>query len=196
MHYQYISICRGPKSIIQKLVSAGIDPDQYIRFYSLRGYDRINRSKVEDLLVQAAGYTDTTDEQLSRLGSYNRDNVGRRAEFVHRAGDQDFARGTQGAFNVDEEVEYRRIPDQVDVDKYRARYDDDSIAHDSVAKDAMEGGSIKDEPWVNDTTTSRPRDDRAQREEASDYVSEEVYIHAKLLIADGKLYFEALSSLP
>ena len=48
MHYQYISICRGNKSIVQKLKAAGIDPDKYIRFFSLRSYDRINRRKVKE----------------------------------------------------------------------------------------------------------------------------------------------------
>jgi phospholipase D1/2 len=43
MYYQYISIGSGEKSILEKLKKAGINPDDYIRFYSLRSYDRINR---------------------------------------------------------------------------------------------------------------------------------------------------------
>lgn len=181
MHYQYISICRGPNSIVEKLKATGIDPDEYIRFYSLRSYDRINRSKLEELLVKAAGYDNTTQQQLDNVEGHE----GEEAEVVHHAGDPDFARDTDGSFNVDEEVEYGRIPDDDDIRRHREQLEE-GIASDSIAKDAMEGGDIESEPWVNDTKYSQPRDDEAEREEASDYVTEELYIHAKLLIADGK----------
>ncbi|KAG1150556.1 hypothetical protein G6F37_000150 [Rhizopus arrhizus] len=181
MHYQYLSICRGPNSIVERLKATGIDPDEYIRFYSLRNYDRINRSKLEALLVKAAGYSDETEQQLDNVEGHE----GEEAQIVHHAGDPDFSRDTKGAFKVDEEVEYGRVPDEDDVRRYRERFDE-SIAADSIAKDAMEGGDLEDEPWVNDTKTSRPRDEEAEREEAGDYVTEELYIHAKLLIADDK----------
>jgi len=42
MHWQYASICRGGRSIIEKLKHAGIDPDEYISFFSLRTHDRLN----------------------------------------------------------------------------------------------------------------------------------------------------------
>lgn len=184
MHYQYMSICRGPTSIVERLKATGIDPDEYIRFYSLRSFDRINRSKLEALLVKAAGYSDETEQQLDNIEGH----AGEEVEIIHRAGDPDFARDTQGDFDVDEEVEYGRVPDEDDVRRYREKLEEeeDNIASDSIAKDALEGADLEDEPWVNDTKTSRPRDAAAEREEASDYVTEELYIHAKLLIADDK----------
>ncbi|KAI9468470.1 MAG: hypothetical protein EXX96DRAFT_590746 [Benjaminiella poitrasii] len=181
MHYQYISICRGPDSIIEKLKASGINPDDYIRFYSLRSYDRIKRSQLEELLLKAAGYSSATHQQLSNADGEEGD----RAQFVRRAGDPEFVEGTEGSFGVDEEVEYDRIPEQ-----RRSRYyedEDEGIAADSIAKDAMLEGDIESEPWVNDTRNDQPRDEAAEREEASDYVSEELYIHAKLLIADDKV---------
>jgi phospholipase D1/2 len=199
MYYQYISICRGNDSIIEKLKASGIDPDQYIRFYSLRSYDRINRSNLEELLVQAAGYSTSTSQQLHHAGGQEGD----RAEIVHHVGDQDIAHGTKGAFGVRDEVEYGRVVDENDVGHCRARYGeepDEGIATDSIAKDAMLDGDVESEPWVNDTKTHQPRDEEAEKEEASDYVTEELYIHAKLLIADGKkfvtvilIYYAALS---
>lgn len=43
MEFQYHSICRGGHSIIDALKREGIsDPGNYIRFYNLRSYDRIN----------------------------------------------------------------------------------------------------------------------------------------------------------
>ncbi|KAG2235547.1 hypothetical protein INT48_003110 [Thamnidium elegans] len=186
MHYQYISICRGEDSIIEKLKTNGIDPDEYIRFYSLRSYDRINRSKLENLLLQAAGYTSSTEQQIENAGAEEGDRI----QIVRSAGDPDFVEGTEGDFGVEEEVEYGRIADEDDVARYRQQVDEnneDGIASDSIAKNAMLDGDIESEPWVNDTKESRPRDADAEREEVSDYVTEELYIHAKLLIADDKI---------
>ncbi|PKY56906.1 phospholipase D/nuclease [Rhizophagus irregularis] len=42
MHWQYVSICRGGKSVLEKIAEAGIKPEDYISFFALRGYDRIH----------------------------------------------------------------------------------------------------------------------------------------------------------
>ncbi|KAF9176906.1 hypothetical protein BGZ51_009416, partial [Haplosporangium sp. Z 767] len=52
MHFQYISICRGGNSVLERLVANGIDPDQYIGFYGLRSFDRIKHGKF-DAIVEA-----------------------------------------------------------------------------------------------------------------------------------------------
>lgn len=41
MHFQYTSISRGGKSIVEKLREEGIDPFEYIGWYSLRNWDKI-----------------------------------------------------------------------------------------------------------------------------------------------------------
>ena len=46
-HYQYLSICRGGESILDELKEVGINPDDYIQFFALRSYDKINRQAVE-----------------------------------------------------------------------------------------------------------------------------------------------------
>ncbi|CAG8535096.1 34282_t:CDS:10 [Gigaspora margarita] len=45
MHWQYVSICRGGKSVLDKIKQAGIDPENYISFFALRGYDKIKRKE-------------------------------------------------------------------------------------------------------------------------------------------------------
>jgi phospholipase D1/2 len=42
MDYQYKSICRGEHSIFGRIKAAGVDPEQYIFFFNLRSYDRLN----------------------------------------------------------------------------------------------------------------------------------------------------------
>lgn len=44
MEFQYNSINRGGHSIMEVIGEAGFDPTEYIRFYNLRNYDRINVS--------------------------------------------------------------------------------------------------------------------------------------------------------
>jgi len=52
MHFQYVSICRGGNSIMERLEARGINPDQYIGFYGLRSFDRIKHGKF-DAIVEA-----------------------------------------------------------------------------------------------------------------------------------------------
>ncbi|KAF9328374.1 hypothetical protein BG006_008442, partial [Podila minutissima] len=47
MHFQYVSICRGGNSILEQLLSLGIDADQYIGFFGLRSFDRIKHGKFD-----------------------------------------------------------------------------------------------------------------------------------------------------
>ncbi|KAL0085255.1 hypothetical protein J3Q64DRAFT_1746253 [Phycomyces blakesleeanus] len=178
MHFQYISICRGSRSILEKLKAAGIsNPDEYIRFYSLRSYDRINRNKLEEMLARAAGYS-PRDQQLAEAGqSVN----AQRGMFFHKPN------------QPGEEV---RVPSFEEAAALREKYKrdaetvfkvDDCIASDSIAHNAMAGGDVESEPWVTDTAFEATRDEYSEREEAMAYVSEELYIHAKLMIVDDRL---------
>ena len=45
MEFQYNSINRGGHSIMEMIAKEGYDPTEYIRFYNLRNYDRINVSR-------------------------------------------------------------------------------------------------------------------------------------------------------
>ncbi|KAI1315945.1 hypothetical protein EDD11_000195 [Mortierella claussenii] len=52
MHFQYVSICRGGNSVLERLEANGINPDHYIGFYGLRSFDRIKYGKL-DAIVEA-----------------------------------------------------------------------------------------------------------------------------------------------
>ncbi|KAJ8655156.1 hypothetical protein O0I10_009191 [Lichtheimia ornata] len=110
MSYQYMSICRGGKSIMERLQEADIDPADYIGFYSLRSHDVIRRKVVEEALARVDGYTN----------------------------------------DVEDEVEYTR-----------------------VAEEGDEQGGLKN----------------------NDFVSEELYIHAKLMIVDDRLVIMGSANL-
>ncbi|KAK2717720.1 hypothetical protein QYM36_006488, partial [Artemia franciscana] len=49
-HWNYSSICRGPKSLMGKLREANIDPSEYITFYGLRNHSNLNGQLVTELI--------------------------------------------------------------------------------------------------------------------------------------------------
>jgi len=55
MEFQYDSINRGGHSIYEEISKAGFNPMEYIRFYNLRSYDRINASGVMRSAEQDSG---------------------------------------------------------------------------------------------------------------------------------------------
>ena len=72
MQYQYRSICRGESSIFGRLRSNGIDPEDYIQFYSLRQWGRVgaNRALVtEQLYIHAKCMV--VDDRIAIIGSAN-----------------------------------------------------------------------------------------------------------------------------
>ncbi|KAI0533608.1 phospholipase [Xylaria digitata] len=145
MEYQYNSINRGGHSIIECLRQNGIDDwRQYIGFYNLRNYDRINISSTMRQAEERSGvhYDDARRE--------HDDFVGRREDRRHY--DQ-YDRYQSAAHNV---------PDQT---------------LDTVSACYMDGGpDIRSVRWHGD-----------EESEIDAFVSEELYIHSKVLIADDRL---------
>ncbi|KAI8048754.1 uncharacterized protein B0P05DRAFT_500311 [Gilbertella persicaria] len=150
MYYQYISICSGEKSIVEKLKKAGIRAEDYIRFYSLRSYDRINRPMIEEMMARDAGFTPHKD--------------GKPIHEQEVEGTQ--AKTPPAGFVLPEEQE-----------KYRPSMPDPQQAlHHS-----------------NDIHL--PKEQPSDRLELDDYVTEELYVHAKLLIADDRIVIMGSANL-
>lgn len=72
MQCQYRSICRGEQSIFGKLRAAGIDPEEYIQFFSLRQWGKIGPNQVhstEQLYIHAKIII--VDDRVALIGSAN-----------------------------------------------------------------------------------------------------------------------------
>lgn len=72
MQCQYMSISRGPHSIFGRLESAGIHPEDYIQFFSLRKWGKIGPQKnlvTEQLYIHAK--TMVVDDRIAIIGSAN-----------------------------------------------------------------------------------------------------------------------------
>ncbi|KAK0267904.1 hypothetical protein LTR35_015962 [Friedmanniomyces endolithicus] len=157
MEYQYNSINRGGHSILESIAAQGVDPMQYIRFYNLRNYDRLNNSNTMARVEQQSGvayddarrghdqqYGQVTDPQ--KYGQYYAD---------PNSNADAYGRYQQAAQNVS----------------------DGGGRWDSVAECYMLGGEdIRNVPWDGDAQS-----------EFDAFVSEELYIHTKLLIADDRV---------
>lgn len=147
MEFQYRSINndRG-YSIMEKLAKEGVNAMEYIRFYNLRNYDRINASRTMAASEARAGV------------SYQA------AAAVH---DQQVGGGYPPGPGIrgDEYDRYQRAAPS------RPRVGNE---WDTVSQCCMLGGSdLRSVPWDGDAES-----------ELNAFVSEELYVHSKLLIAD------------
>ena len=155
MDFQYKSINRGGHSIMELIAKEGYNPMDYIRFYNLRNYDRINVSRAMKEAEQQSGvkYEDARREHDDYLGAgygtqgeqtgANPSNTGQRYKQYQAAA--------------------RQIPEK---DRWN-----------TVSECYMLGGTdIRNVPWDG------PLDD-----EIDAFVSEELYIHTKVLIADDRV---------
>jgi phospholipase D1/2 len=70
MEFQYDSINRGGHSIYETIAREGINPMDYIRFYNLRNYDRINSSGAMAQVERVSGvsYEDARKQYDSQTG--------------------------------------------------------------------------------------------------------------------------------
>lgn len=149
MEFQNFSINRGGHSIIETLQQNGVkDVGQYIRFYNLRNYDRINVSATMEEAERASGvsYESARREHDDTVGGGFREREG--------AGDRSrYERYQEAASKVQDKT------------------------WDSVAACYMaDGPPLSEIPWHGDP-----------EKEMDAFVSEELYVHSKLLIADDRL---------
>lgn len=154
MEFQYFSINRGGHSILEKLQQAGIsNPGQYISFYNLRNYDRLN---------------------LSATMRRAEDESGVRYDDARREFDDTVESGYDG-YRRDEETHGRLGSQYQRYQEAAARQNDNTW--DTVSAAYMnEGPDLNSIPWEGD-----------EEAEMDAYVSEELYIHSKVLIADDRL---------
>ncbi|KAK4948015.1 hypothetical protein LTR10_013069 [Elasticomyces elasticus] len=153
MEFQYNSINRGGHSIMEKIAQAGYNPMDYIRFYNLRNYDRINTGNAMRQAEQASGvsYEDARKQHGDIVG----------------AGYGTY--GGTGAYQPSQAPQYQQYQTAAQnvTQSSGSRWD-------TVSECYMLGGQdIRTVPW-----------DGPAEAELDAFVSEELYIHTKCLIAD------------
>lgn len=179
MDYQYKSINRGEHSIMGQLIKAGLDPAKYIFVFNLRAYDRINKTPA---LIQQEKESGVSYQELQRAEAEEIMGTG-----IHGYTDE-HQESEAGKHNQISEDEQHRIIDRkrrFEAARRKNDAEDPITSTDSIAEDAMaRGGLVSEEPWEGEV-----------EDEKENFVQEELYIHAKLLIADDKTVICGSSNL-
>jgi phospholipase D1/2 len=151
MEFQYNSINRGGHSIMELIAKEGFNPMEYIRFYNLRNYDRINNGSMVAAaeLQSGVNYEDARrqyDQNTAGPGGYAPSTT--RSAFDTSAPFQKYQQGAQQAQGSHAS----------------------SSRWDSVSECYMLGGEdIRKVPW-----------DGHPDAEIDAFVSEELYVHSKV----------------
>ena len=197
MEFQYDSINRGGHSIYEQIAREGFNPMEYIRFYNLRSYDRINVSgamrEVEDRsgvsYQQASEQRDSEYEQSRDYQAYRPPPTAEYGVYEMDGSSQGQDRPYQGQGGYGNDQQQGR-PYEMDsgyggghrqekpaqqhyqqaAAKIGSRQGLGSGRWDSVSECYMLGGEdIRNVPWEGGAT-----------DEIDAFVSEELYIHSKV----------------
>jgi len=186
MDYQYKSILRGEHSIYGQIQAQGVDPTKYIFFFILRSYDRLNvtptmikqeeesgvkyqdvqRAEAEEIMDSSIhGSRDQDDGADTHMGKKN-------ALHLDNSGDEDKERRTDAKRKFEATAR-------------KSGADREPESTDSIAKNAMHNQpNLVDEKWEG-----------SLKDEAENWIQEELYIHGKLLIVDDKTVICGSSNL-
>ncbi|KAI9739152.1 MAG: hypothetical protein M1834_007365 [Cirrosporium novae-zelandiae] len=171
MDYQYKSINRGENSIKEQIRAQGVNPDDHIFIFNLRSYDRLNKTPA---LKRQEERTGVTYQQLQRAEAEEIMGTG-----IHgtkgEIEDKDAEQGDVSGDEMREELIDRKR--RFEAGREEAEAQGGPQGTDTIAEDAMIGGGlVSEEKW-----------DGEPEEETENFVQEELYVHAKLLIADDKV---------
>jgi phospholipase D1/2 len=196
MDYQYKSICRGGSSIMETISKAGYDPHQYISFFNLRSFDRIpytqqlkdqqTKSGIDSVKADVALGLDLngldsfgegvavtnlgTGDSLDRV-RHKHDNPAPQISPPGKA-------GMGGLFGWDDKSDDKTKQAQLDktLSAFTAAGSKTTVKPSIAEAGMMTGANVSDEQWSGD-----------DQEAVKNFVSEEVYIHTKLMIVDDRV---------
>ncbi|KAI8943099.1 hypothetical protein NX059_001129 [Plenodomus lindquistii] len=187
MEFQYNSINRGGHSIYEEIARAGFNPMDYIRFYNLRSYDRINSSAVMREAEQRSGVSYSQAQEGYDAAHDNARGLGYQAYRPPPTSEYGVYE-MDGSSSVPQQQQYDGGPQSQGNPNDYNRYQQEAAKiggrqglgdgrWDTVSECYMLGGEdIRNVPWEGEAS-----------QEMDAFVSEELYIHSKLLIADDRI---------
>jgi phospholipase D1/2 len=186
MEFQYDSINRGGHSIYETIAKAGFNPMDYIRFYNLRNYDRINVSGAMRAAEERSGISyeqarEGHDAQYEGSRDYQAYRPPQTSEYGYQApaemdaGYGGYQQQQQQQQPVEMDGGYGGRP--TDYQQYQAGAAKIGSHQglgdgrwDSVSECYMDGGEdIRKVPWEG-----------GAMDEIDAFVSEELYVHSKV----------------
>jgi len=181
MGAQWRTINRGGDSIMETIRMAGYNPEDYVKWYHLRAYDRINgpyKSFIQKM-EQKTGITfHQAQVALARkwIGkvdeSWVQDTVAIKAPVETKAGIVE-----EGDASKTVEVKYPETEEEAD--RILAAFEAAATRADDSVSDAVGHHALKDETGLHDEAWLGEED-----EERDCYITELLYIHSKVMIVD------------
>ncbi|KAG7085424.1 hypothetical protein E1B28_002985 [Marasmius oreades] len=183
MAAQYRTMNRGGSSIYEEIRKAGYEPMDYIRFYHLRAYDRINAppSYIQKLEAVSGVSFVQTQVALARVwvNDPNPENSQQTVAIKQpEATTEGMVVGNKTESKIQEipiprsEEEAKDIIRRFEEAAEQVRQDED-VADNVVQHMLMDRTQLADEKWLG-----------TEDEEREAYVSELLYIHSKVMIVD------------
>ncbi|PFH53623.1 hypothetical protein AMATHDRAFT_137275 [Amanita thiersii Skay4041] len=182
MGAQYRAINRGGFSIYEQIRREGYEPMDYIRFYHLRAYDRIN-APLDTLIKQMEEKSDVKFLQAQ---------VAMAKQWI--AGDTLTAQ-TEATVIVPQETQEALVVEKAEPQTEKIPIpQSEEEARQIIAR--FEEGAERTDVEVSDSVTSHMLQDQTslldekwlgtEQEELNSYVSELLYIHSKLMVVDDR----------
>ncbi|KAJ7848734.1 hypothetical protein B0H14DRAFT_2356604, partial [Mycena olivaceomarginata] len=183
MAAQYRTINRGGHSIYAEIRKAGFEPLDFIRFYHLRSYDRIN-APLSTYIQQIESQSGVKHHEALARQWIGKDSDGSQKEVTISL----LVETKEGIVHTDktppktetvpipesEDAVWRRVIEKFEAAAKAVRGDEDVA--DNVAQHMLhDRTSLLEEKWLG-----------SEQEELDAYVSELLYIHTKLMIVDDK----------
>ncbi|WWC93003.1 uncharacterized protein L201_007967 [Kwoniella dendrophila CBS 6074] len=184
MEAQYRTINRGGASIFEMVREAGFEPMDYITFWNLRSYDRINNPKQAIKRIEEKSGVTFHEAQVALAKVYvGSDDVGGgQDETVNIEQPHDQTDGVDQINKKNTVQKAIKLPKSIDdakqiIERFQnGRNNDDKHVSDNVGQHALQDKtSLLEEQW-----------DGTDEEELECYVSEILYIHSKLMIVDDR----------
>lgn len=185
MAAQYRTINRGGNSIYEKIREAGYEPRDYIRFFHLRSYDRINaplKSYIEQI-EQRSGVK-FAEAQIALSRKWVDGDMLTSQKTVKVKIPKETTEGIVRSEKAEEEVQEFPIPES------------DEIAEETIRKFEEGAKRVRGDEDVSDNVCQHMLDDRSSlmdekwlgtdEEELNSYVTELLYIHSKVMIVDDR----------
>ncbi|RUS23944.1 hypothetical protein BC938DRAFT_474361 [Jimgerdemannia flammicorona] len=188
MHWQYVSMSRGGNSVIEKLRLENINPDDYISFFSLRSHDKFEVPVSEHSPTKMSpdqsrfaehGGNQSYDPLLnSPANNLNGSGVpvDDKAQDATASPTAISPKGSRSSFDTKRKsVVSQNLTETTSLTSVA-----DTIETTPPEADIQTGKRMTHKP-TESVTTINPLDGR------DNYVTEELYIHSKLLIVDDRI---------
>lgn len=179
MDYQYKSIHRGEHSIFERIRAEGVDPTNHIFAFNLRAFDRLNKTQAMVKQEEKSGvkYQDVQHAQAQEIMGETVHSTKDSKQNLH---DTDDAGNEEKERLVDQKRAFESKREEAGLQDGEGSKTLDTIAHVSMLKSEK----VSELAWTDDA-----------EQEKDNFVQEELYIHAKVLIVDDRIVICGSSNL-